>query len=34
MELHLRRGTIKELDDGIFAKRRLDGVLEIYVSEE
>ena len=34
MELHLRRGTIKELDDGIFAKRRLDGVLEIYVSEQ
>jgi hypothetical protein len=32
--LHLKRGTIKELDDGVFVKRKLDGVLEIYVSEE
>jgi hypothetical protein len=33
-DLRLKKGTIKELDDGVFVKRRLDGVLEIYVSEE
>jgi hypothetical protein len=33
-QLRLRKGAVKELDDGVFAKRRLDSVLEIYVSED
>jgi len=33
-DLYLRKGAVKELDDGVFAKRRRDGILEIYVSEE
>jgi hypothetical protein len=33
-DLHLKKGSIKELDEGVFVKKREDGILEIYVSEE
>jgi hypothetical protein len=32
--LRIRVGAIRELADGVFAKKRSDGILEIYVSEE
>lgn len=32
--LRIKKGSIRELDEGVFAKRRRNGVLEIYVSEE
>jgi len=34
VNLRLRKGTIKELDKGIFVKKTTDGVLELYLSEE
>lgn len=32
--LRIRTGAIRELADGVFAKKRSDGALEIYISEE
>ena len=32
--LRLRAGTVKELSEGVFAKKRANGILEIYISEE
>ena len=33
-ELHLETGKIKQLDEGLFLKRRPDGSIEVYVSED
>lgn len=34
INLRLRAGTVKELAEGVFVKKRLDGILEVYISEE
>lgn len=32
--LHLKVGMVKELADGVFVKKKSNGVLELYISEE
>jgi hypothetical protein len=34
INLRLRAGTVKELTEGVFVKKRLNGILEVYISEE
>lgn len=34
INLRLRTGTVKELAEGVFVKKRLNGILEVYISEE
>jgi hypothetical protein len=33
-DIHLETGSIMELDDGLFVKKRSDGSIEVYVSED
>ena len=33
-DVQLETGKIKELDDGLLVKKRLDGSIEVYVSED